>query len=85
MRIFHDDHLLVTYTIPTGKGQLVQDPRFYAALRQDQEMSHRKYHTGKNHKGRAKLTISPVKPKYALDVAVRPVNVYDQVVAIGNR
>ncbi len=85
MRIFHDDHLIVTYVIPTGKGQLVHDPRFYAALRQDQEMNRRKYQAGKNHKGRAKLTISPVKPKYALDVAIRPVNVYDQVAAIGNR
>lgn len=85
MRIFHDNHLIVTYTIPSGKGQLVQDPRFYAALRQDQEMNQRKYHAGKNHKGRAKLTISPVKPHYALDVATRPVYIYDQVAAGGNR
>jgi len=85
MRIFHDDHLLVTYIIPVGKGQLIQDPRFYAALRQDQAMNRRKYQGGKNHKGRAKLTISPLKPRYALDVAVRPVYVYDQVVARGNR
>ena len=84
MRIFQDDRLIVTYTIPEGKGQLVQDPRFYAALRQDQALNRRKYQGGKNHKGRAKLTISPLKPKYALDVAVRPAYVYDQV-ARGNR
>ena len=83
MRIFADDRLIVTYAIPTGKGQLVQDPHFYAALRQDREMNNRKYQAGKTHKGRAKLTISPVKPKYALDVAIRPVSVYDQAVAGG--
>ena len=80
MRIFHDDRLVVTYTMPGGKGQLVQDPRFYAALRQDRDMNRRKYHSGKKPKGRAKLTISPVKPRYALEVAIRPVHIYDQVV-----
>ncbi len=83
MRIFSDGRLVVLYTIPQEKGHLVQDPRFYAALRQDREMNRRKYPTGKIVKGWAKLTISPLKPKYALDVEVRPVAVYDQAAGGG--
>ncbi len=33
MRIFSDDSLVVTYEIPEGKGNLVQDKRFYEALK----------------------------------------------------
>lgn len=84
MRIFHNDRLIVTYMIPPGNGQLIQDPRFYQALRHDRELNKRKYHSGKASKGRAKLTISPVKPKYALDVDIRPLTVYDQAAGGGN-
>lgn len=48
MRIFHDDCLVVTYRIPEGKGELVQDKRFYNELRRDREMNQRKY--GGSHK-----------------------------------
>jgi len=44
MRIFDDDHLIVMYCIPEGKGHLVQDKRFYEALRHDKAMNIRKYH-----------------------------------------
>ncbi len=80
MRIFDDDRLVVTYQIPSTKGNLVQDHRFYAALRKDQEMNRRKYGHHKPGKGRAKLTISPSKPKYDIPVDVRPIDVYDQFV-----
>jgi hypothetical protein len=80
MRIFHNDRLIVTYQIPEGKGHLVQDKRFYEALRKDQEMNKRKYKSGRRIKGRAKYTISPSKPQYAMDVQVRPLFVYDQFV-----
>jgi hypothetical protein len=80
MRIFHNDRLIVTYQIPEGKGHLVQDKRFYEALRKDLEMNKRKYKSGRRTKGRAKYTISPRKPQYAMDVQVRPLFVYDQLV-----
>ena len=80
MRIFDDDRLVVTYDIPEGKGHLVQDKRFYNALKKDREMNRRKYRSGRRTKGRAKYTISPDKPRYAMDVEVRPIFIYDQLV-----
>lgn len=77
MRVFVDDRLIVTYAIPEGRGHLVQDKRFYEALRGDRAMNARKYHQGRHVKGRARLTISPLSPRYAMDVEVRPVYVYD--------
>ena len=80
MRIFDDDQLVVTYTIPTGKGNLVQDKRFYAALKKDREMNQRKYGRGRRAKGRAKRTISPLKPLYEMDVQIRPLIDYDRMI-----
>lgn len=80
MRIFYNDRLVVTYDIPDGKGHLVQDKRFYEALKKDREMNRRKYRGGRRMKGRAKYTISPSKPPYAMDVEVRSIFVYDQLV-----
>ena len=79
MRIFYNDRLVVTYEIPEGKGHLVQDKRFYEALRKDREMNKRKYKTGRSIKGRARYTISPSKPQYAMEVEVRPLFIYDQL------
>jgi hypothetical protein len=79
MRIFADDKLIVTYNIPEGKGHLIQDRRFYEALKKDRDMNRRKYYHGRRRlKGRAKFTISPLKPLYDMDVEVRPVAIYDQ-------
>jgi hypothetical protein len=39
IRIFHNDCLVITYDISEGKGHLVQDKRFYEALRKDREMN----------------------------------------------
>jgi transposase len=77
MRIFSDDALVVTYAIPGGKGHLVQEKRFYAALKKDHAMNRRKYHHGRRPKGRAKHTISPLKPPYDMDVEIRPLAIYD--------
>jgi transposase len=75
LRVFDDNRLVVTYAIPEGKGQLVQDPRFYAALRADRELQARKFSPSsrKSHKskGRAVLkTISPLTPKNPIDVSI---------------
>lgn len=80
MRIFSDNQLVVTYAIPPGKGNLVQDPRFYEALRKDRQMNSRKYHNGRRMKGRAKRTISPSKPLYDMDVEIRPALIYDHLI-----
>jgi len=77
LRVFADNRLIVTYSIPDGRGHLIQDRRFYEALGKDRTMNARKYHQGKPAKGRAKLTISPLKPAYDMDVMVRPLSVYD--------
>ena len=78
MRIFEDDRLIVVYEIPEGKGNLVQDKRFYAALKMDREMNRRKYGRGRKAKGRAKRTIGPAKPLYDMDVDARPIDFYDR-------
>ena len=80
IRVFADNRLVVAYVIPAGRGHLVQDRRFYEALRKDRVMNARKYHHGRPAKGRAKLTISPVKPLYDMDVQIRPLSVYDHAV-----
>jgi hypothetical protein len=78
MRIFSDDALVIAYEIPEGKGHLVQDKRFYEALKKDHEMNRRKYNLARRSKGRAKHTISPLKPPYDMDVELRPIVIYDQ-------
>jgi hypothetical protein len=78
MRIFSDDSLVVTYEIPEGKGHLVQDKRFYEALKKDHAMNRRKYTLARRSKGRARHTISPLKAPYDMDVQTRPMAIYDQ-------
>jgi transposase len=79
MRIFSDNSLVVTYNIPEDKGHLIQDKRFYEALKRDHDMNRRKYNHGRKRcKGRARFTISPLKPLYDMDVQVRPMAIYDQ-------
>ena len=80
MRIFDDDRLIVAYDIPSTKGNLIQDKRFYAELKNDREMNRRKYGRQKPGKGRAKRTISPSKPLYDIPVDIRPIDVYDRFV-----
>jgi transposase len=79
MRIFDDNRLVVAYIIPADKGKLVQDKRFYEDLKKDREMNARKYAQGRRSKGRAKRTISPLKPLYEMDVQIRPLTDYDSL------
>ncbi|MBA4417171.1 MAG: IS21 family transposase [Syntrophus sp. (in: bacteria)] len=83
MRVFDNDCLVVTYEIPEGKGHLIQDKRFYEALKKDREMNRRKYGQSGHAKGRAKCTISPLKPPYSMDVEVRPPSMYDRIAEVG--
>ena len=79
MRIFDDDRLIVIYEIPEGTGHLIQDRRFYEALKKDREMNKRKYGQGRRSKGRARCTTSPLKPLYDMNVGIRPSYIYDHV------
>jgi transposase len=79
LRIFADDKQVVSYVTPEGKGHLIQDPRFYEALKKDREMNRRKYSHGRVGKGKAKKTISPLKARYEMEVEVRPVREYSKV------
>ncbi|MHC4587432.1 MAG: IS21 family transposase [Planctomycetota bacterium] len=79
LQIYADNNLVVSYVMPEGKGHLVQDPRFYKALREDREMNRRKYTDERHHKGRAKHTISPTRMLYEMDVEVRPLSTYTAV------
>jgi len=79
MRIFYGDQLIVAYEIPEGKGYLIQDPIFYNQLKRDRQLNQRKYGHGPQKKGRAKKTISPRRPAYDMDVAVRSIHVYDAI------
>ncbi|SMD04872.1 Integrase core domain-containing protein [Desulfocicer vacuolatum DSM 3385] len=79
LRIFQNSWLVVTYDIPSTKGNLIQKKGFYEDLKKDMEMNRRKYHHGKKSKGRAKQTISPQKPKYDMDVEVRPISAYEEI------
>ncbi len=80
VRIFYDNLLVVTYTIPDDKGHLIQDLRFYAALKKDRRLNKLKYGNRSRVKGRAKRTISPKAPLYDMDVEVRPIHVYDHAI-----
>jgi transposase len=76
VRIFHDNDLAAAYAVPQGKGNLVADPRLVEALQNDRINAQRKYAAQDRLKGRARLTISPVIPRFALDVETRSMAVY---------
>lgn len=87
LRVFEGDRLVVTYAIPEGKGHLVQEERFYAALRADREQSERKFGRSpqRRHKGRAiHKTLSPSAPAHPLDVRplVGPASAVERTVVV---
>jgi len=68
------------YVVPAPGMGVIQDKRFYEAPKKDREMNRRKYGQGRRGKGRAKCTISPIKPLYDMDVEIRPLHIYDQMI-----
>jgi transposase len=78
LRVYSDDILLGNYAIPMGKGLVIDPYGYYERLRRDRTMNRRKFGNGRvsRFKARAKATISPCKPQYAMDVEVRPLQVY---------
>lgn len=43
LSIYDGNQLIVEYTIPEGQGHLIQDPRFYEALKADKALQRRKF------------------------------------------
>lgn len=64
--IYQDEILLVSYQEPKEKGHLVQDPRFYEALKADKAQQKKKYYQ-EFQKGKARV------PEMNLDLLFTPV------------
>jgi transposase len=80
LRIFEDDKLVISYSIPENKGNTVAEPAFREALKKDREMNRRKYDASMPGKGRAyKATYGPTVPSYALSVEQRGMDIYSQI------
>ena len=78
IRIYDDAELIVVYRIPEGKGNLVADPRFYAALKKDKEQKKRKYRFPAG-KGKATRGILKHGLKHET-VQKRPLSAYENMV-----
>lgn len=78
LRVVMDDKVLVIYEIPEGKGHLVQDKRFYAALRK--ERAKRLLEKPRVFPKKARATLSPAMPPQGFKVEVRPIAHYDALV-----
>ena len=77
VRIYDDAELIVVYKIPEDKGNLLADPRFYAALKQDKEQMRRKY---KIPTGKGKATRGLLKHGFIHEtVQKRPLSVYENI------
>jgi len=73
--IFDDDQQLVVYTIPEGKGNTVENPKFYKELRKDKEQLRRKY---QKLFGKVKATRSVIKNGLDHEVQKRSFSVFDK-------
>jgi transposase len=78
LRVFKDEIMIAAYNIPSEKGQVVSNPRFYQRLKNDREQLRRKYH--KHFWGKAKATRGLLKNGLTHEVMKRNLLVYDQVI-----
>lgn len=78
LRVVVDDKVVVVYGIPDGKGHLIQDKRFYAALRK--ERAQRERERPRVFPKKARATLSPKGPPQGFEVEVRPIAHYDALV-----
>jgi len=79
LRVYEDETLWAEYPIPEGNGQLMAHPRFYEALRADQEQLHRKYRLPA---GKAKATRGLLKHGLIHEtVQKRPLAVYEALLS----
>ena len=76
MRIFDNDQMIAVYNIPSGKGQVIANPKFYQRLLQDKDQLHRKY---RKPYGKAKATRGLVKQGMQYEVMRRDLSIYDDI------
>ncbi len=74
VRIFDDDQMIAVYKIPPGKGQVIENPKFYQRLKQDKEQLRKKY---RKPYGKAKATRGLVKYGMQYEVMRRNLSEYD--------
>ncbi|MEA3378788.1 MAG: IS21 family transposase [Nanoarchaeota archaeon] len=74
IRIFDDDQMIAVYKIPPGKGQVIENPKFYQRLRKDKEQLRKKY---RKPYGKAKATRGLVKHGMQYEVMRRSLSEYD--------
>jgi len=74
VRIFHDERMVALYRIPEEKGKTLAHPGFYRRLREDHDQIKRKY---RNLFGKAKATRGLLKDGLQVEVARRPLSVYE--------
>ncbi len=77
MRIFDNNKMIALYNIPTKKGQVISNPKFYQRLLKDKEQLRRKY---RKPYGKAKATRGLVKYGMQHEVAHRNLSTYDELV-----
>ena len=77
MRVFDDDQMIAVYKIPPGKGQVIENPKFYQRLKQDKEQLRKKY---RKPYGKAKATRGLVKHGMQYEVMKRNLSIYDELV-----
>lgn len=76
IRIFYDDKLIATYSIPENKGQTCGHPEFYQRLKEDKDQLRRKYR--KPYFKKARATRGLITRRLGIEVAKRPLSTYDQ-------
>lgn len=74
MRIFKDDQMIAVYNIPTSKGEVIANSKFYQRLKEDKEQLRRKY---RKPYGKAKATRGLVKHGVQYEVMRRDLTEYD--------
>ncbi len=74
MRIYHDQDLLATYSVPEGKYQVTANPLFYEQVKKDKELLCRKYAKVKARATRG-LTNGSLFPQ----AHYRPLTVYEEI------
>ena len=74
IRIFDDDQIIAVYNIPSGKGQVIANSKFYQRLLKDKEQLRKKY---RKPYGKAKATRGLVKYGMQYEVIQRSLSEYD--------
>ncbi|OGW42243.1 MAG: hypothetical protein A2010_01915 [Nitrospirae bacterium GWD2_57_9] len=81
LRVYDDANLAAEYQIPEAKGQLLEHPGFYEALKKDKEQQARKY---RGSPGKAKATRGLIKNGLLHEVQRRPLSAYQALLEVAH-